>query len=76
MSEAERVHAVEGLFAETADGARLLGSQCRSCSTAYFPRSKACHNPDCEGSDIEELPEAEEAHLAELRALIEGIPEF
>ena len=29
-----------------------------------------------EGSDIEELPEAEEAHLAELRALIEGIPEF
>ena len=29
-----------------------------------------------EGSDIEELPEAEKAHLAELRALIEGIPEF
>jgi uncharacterized OB-fold protein len=53
MSEAERVHAVEGLFAETADGPRLLGSECKTCATPYFPRSEACHNPECDHSDVQ-----------------------
>lgn len=53
MSEAERVHSVEGLFVETADGARLLGSQCKSCNTPYFPRSETCHNPACDRSDMQ-----------------------
>ncbi len=48
------VHAVEGLFAETAEGPRLLGSRCATCSTSYFPRSSACHNPDCDDSKIED----------------------
>ncbi len=54
MSEAERVHAAQGLFAETAQGPRLLGSKCRTCSTPYFPRSESCHNPDCSQSDLED----------------------
>jgi len=52
MSDTAQVNAVEGLFAQTAAGPRLLGSRCHGCQTAYFPRSKACHNPDCTGTDM------------------------
>ena len=52
-SKVQRVPAVEGLFAETAQGPRLLGSTCSSCQTSYFPRSAQCHNPDCAGSDMQ-----------------------
>ena len=49
-----RVPAAEGLFSETEDGPRLLGSQCASCSTPYFPRSAVCHNPECGESKMED----------------------
>jgi len=45
---------VEGLFAETADGPRLLGSRCATCGTPYFPKGAVCHNPDCSETKIEE----------------------
>ncbi len=48
------VPAAEGLFIETADGPRLLGSRCNSCATPYFPKSPACHNPDCAESKVED----------------------
>jgi uncharacterized OB-fold protein len=48
------VHAAKGLFAETAEGPRLLGSRCTTCSTPYFPRASVCHNPDCDESRIED----------------------
>ena len=48
------VHAVEGLFAETAAGPRLLGTRCATCRAPYFPRSPVCHNPDCSESKIED----------------------
>ena len=48
------VHAVEGLFAETANGPRLLGSRCVTCSAPYFPKSPVCHNPECTESKIED----------------------
>ncbi|MBS1894052.1 MAG: OB-fold domain-containing protein [Actinobacteria bacterium] len=32
----------EGLFVETADGPRLVGSRCRNCGTVTFPRQQAC----------------------------------
>ena len=51
---AKRVPVVEGLFAETSEGARLLGSRCASCGTPYFPRSPLCHNPDCTASRMED----------------------
>jgi uncharacterized OB-fold protein len=47
-----RKHVVEGLFAETEHGPRLLGSKCASCATPYFPRSPVCHNPDCTHSAV------------------------
>jgi uncharacterized OB-fold protein len=54
MAAAKRVPAAEGLFSETAKGPRLLGSKCVSCETPYFPRSAACHNPDCGKTQMEE----------------------
>lgn len=55
MTTPERVPVVEGLFAETANGPRLLGSRCRSCGTPYFPRSLLCHNPQCNESRTEDV---------------------
>ena len=43
----ERVPVVEGLFADTAEGPRLLGSKCTACATPYFPKSPVCHDPRC-----------------------------
>jgi len=54
MSQAERVHSAEGLFSETADGPRLLGSKCGGCDTPYFPSTAVCHNPDCDGSAMQD----------------------
>lgn len=45
---------IEGLFEQTDDGARLLGSRCATCNTPYFPRSTLCHNPKCNGSDMQD----------------------
>ncbi|MAG31865.1 MAG: DNA-binding protein [Deltaproteobacteria bacterium] len=45
---------IEGLFCDTADGTRLLGSRCASCSVPYFPKSSLCHNPDCSESRMED----------------------
>jgi uncharacterized OB-fold protein len=42
---------IEGLFTQTAEGPRLLGSRCATCKAPYFPKSAICHNPACtEGS--------------------------
>jgi uncharacterized OB-fold protein len=53
MGDSAQVNAVEGLFAKTASGPRLLGSRCATCTTPYFPRSESCHNPDCPGTDMQ-----------------------
>jgi hypothetical protein len=45
---------VEGYFAQTAEGPRLLGSKCATCRTPYFPRTPVCRNPDCAASKIED----------------------
>ena len=44
----------EGLFAETANGPRLLGSKCAGCDTPYFPKAAICHNPTCNDSKLED----------------------
>lgn len=54
MTTIQRVPAAEGLFAETEEGPRLLGSKCISCGTPYFPKSAVCHNPDCNQSKVED----------------------
>ena len=50
----QRVPVVEGLFAETPDGPRLLGSRCVTCRTPSFPKSSVCRNPECASSQIED----------------------
>ena len=45
---------VEGLFAETSAGPRLLGSRCTTCGSAYFPKGAVCHNPKCNESKMED----------------------
>ena len=54
MTTTKRVPVADGLFAETEDGPRLLGSRCAGCRTPYFPRSPVCHNPDCADKRIED----------------------
>jgi len=54
MSSPQTVVSAEGLFADTPNGPRLLGSRCTSCSTPYFPRASGCHNPNCDHSQIED----------------------
>ena len=54
MTTNKPVPIAEGLFTETTDGPRLLGSKCASCATPYFPRSAVCHNPECSESKMEE----------------------
>jgi len=49
-----RIPVIEGLFAELAEGPRLLGSRCARCATPYFPKSPVCHNPDCDESKMED----------------------
>jgi hypothetical protein len=53
MSE-EKVPCVPGLFSEEGGVARVHGSRCAGCGTPYFPRSAACHNPDCTDSRMED----------------------
>ena len=54
MTTSKPVPVAEGLFTETADGPRLLGSKCASCAAPYFPRSAVCHNPECSESKMED----------------------
>lgn len=50
MAEAPPI--AEGLFVETADGPRLIGTRCRNCGTVTFPRQDACAR--CAHADGEE----------------------
>lgn len=50
----ERIPVAPGLFAETKDGARLIGSRCATCKTPYFPKVDSCRHPECPGSKIED----------------------
>ena len=55
MSEVKRIPIVEGVFTETADGPRLIGSRCADCGTPQFPRSPVCRNPQCNGRNVEDV---------------------
>jgi uncharacterized OB-fold protein len=56
MSTKPQVPAIEGWFT-TGDEPALLGSRCTTCGTYVFPRAAlACPNPDCAGSEFDEVP--------------------
>jgi uncharacterized protein len=51
-----QVPAQPGWFA-LADPPALLGSRCRTCGNIAFPKEAAfCRNPDCAGSEFDEVP--------------------
>lgn len=37
----------EGLFEIVAGNPKLIGSQCQTCNTVYFPQALSCRNPKC-----------------------------
>ncbi len=55
MKTAKRIPIVQGVFEETPDGPRLLGSRCHGCGVAYFPRTPVCRNPDCDDKRVEDI---------------------
>ena len=58
MSPAKtQVAAVEGWFTIDPAAPALLGTRCTTCGTYFFPReSRFCRNPDCDGTELEEVP--------------------
>jgi uncharacterized OB-fold protein len=56
MSEKTRVPAIEGWFTDEGGAPHLLGTRCCACNTTFFPKeSLFCRNPDCAGTDFEEV---------------------
>ena len=52
-----RIPAIEGWFLADGDVAYLLGSQCASCSSYFFPKETVfCRNPRCAGTEFDEVP--------------------
>ena len=57
ISALSRVPALEGWFTMDEEKPHLLGNQCSSCKTYYFPKAKNfCKNPHCDGEQFEEVP--------------------
>ncbi len=50
------VPAIEGWFTMDAEKPHLLGTQCKSCGTYYFPKQTVfCKNPACNGEEFDEV---------------------
>ncbi len=51
----KRVPAIEGWF--RMEEPALLGTRCEACGTIFFPKeTDFCRNPECAGTDFEEVP--------------------
>lgn len=55
MADKRQIPVAEGLFVWPSTEPGLIVSRCRSCGTCYFPKTFACHNPDCTREDVEEI---------------------
>ncbi|MCK5880394.1 MAG: Zn-ribbon domain-containing OB-fold protein [Sinobacterium sp.] len=56
MSTKPTAAAIEGWYTLDADKPHLIGTQCKSCNTYYFPKqSQFCRNPDCDSTEFEEV---------------------
>jgi len=60
MSEPQakpQVPVLDGWFTMDEDKPHLIGTQCKSCGTYYFPKQSVyCKNPSCDGEEFEEVP--------------------
>ena len=55
MTQKKTRPAIEGWFTSGA-APHLLGSQCRSCGSYFFPKeSLYCRNPGCQGREFDEV---------------------
>jgi uncharacterized OB-fold protein len=56
VSEKNQVPAIEGWFT-SGDEPHLIGSQCKQCSTYFFPKEETyCRNPSCQSTEFDEVP--------------------
>lgn len=56
MGQKKRVPAIEGWFTGSDDAPHLLGTQCTSCATYFFPKAEHyCGNPACQGTEFREV---------------------
>jgi len=56
MTSKTIVPALEGWFTMDAEKPHLIGTQCKSCSTYYFPKQTLfCKNPACNGDVFDEV---------------------
>lgn len=56
MTAKPTVPVLEGFFTLDAEKPHLLGTQCKSCGTYYFPKQSVfCKNPDCNGETFDEV---------------------
>ena len=52
----ETAPTIEGWFT-SGDEPHLIGSQCKQCSTYFFPKQELfCKNPECRSTDFDEVP--------------------
>jgi len=50
------IPALDGWFTMDAEKPHLIGTQCKSCSTYYFPKQTLfCKNPACNGDAFDEV---------------------
>ena len=51
-----KVPAIEGWFTMDFTEPHLIGSQCKACKSYFFPKeSFFCRNPNCSGTEFEEV---------------------
>lgn len=56
MSDKPITAAIDGWYTMDSDTPHLIGAQCDSCGTYYFPKMlKYCKNPACEGTEFSEV---------------------
>jgi uncharacterized protein len=56
MSNKPLAPAIDGWHTMDADQPRLIGSQCSSCGTYFFPKQFSfCKNPNCESTEFDEV---------------------
>jgi hypothetical protein len=58
MAQAKnKVPAVDGWFQMDFEEPHLLGTRCNACKSYFFPKETTfCRNPDCAGTEFEEVP--------------------
>jgi len=54
--EKKKVPAIEGWFTMDFQVPHLIGTQCQSCQSLFFPKeTKFCRNPNCAGTELKEV---------------------